>query len=78
MAEYAITELGVDAVLGFCGVEDKRSARVMEKSGMVERGVGRLRAFGGKESRVFALGGLRRVSDDLDLRVYGIDELSGS
>lgn len=69
LLNYARHELGVDEVFGFCGKDDLRSQRVLQKIGMEFRGVKKLRVFGGKESAVYALLGM-----DEDLRVYGIDD----
>lgn len=69
LLEYVQREMGIDAVFGFCGQDDARSARVLEKIEMECRGTRRLKLFGGKESRVFALPRM-----DKDLRVYGIED----
>lgn len=69
LLEYARRELGIVEVLGFCGKDDPRSARVLQKIGMEFRGTKKLRVFGGKESAVYALPGMID-----DLKVYGIDD----
>lgn len=69
LIEYARRELGVDAVVGFCDANDGRSRRVLEKIGLQDRGVRKLRVFGGKLSAVFASEGMGR-----DLTIYGIDD----
>ena len=67
LLEYAKRELGVVEVLGFCGVANIGSKRVMKKIGMEDRGVKHLAAFGGAESAVYALLGMK------SLKEYGID-----
>lgn len=69
LIEYARRELGIQGVFGFCGRDDSRSRRVLEKIGLEFRGERRLRVFGGKESAVFA----SRVMS-LDLKEYGLDD----
>lgn len=66
---YAKTALGIDAVFGFCDVENKRSCRVLEKIGMEFRGVKSLKVFGGKASAVYALSDMSQ-----DLGVYGLED----
>ncbi|KAJ5131912.1 hypothetical protein N7448_006070 [Penicillium atrosanguineum] len=46
--EYAREDLGIEAAFGFCVAEDMRSRRVLEKIGLVFRGVGDLVVFGGR------------------------------
>lgn len=65
---YAKRELGVKEVLGFCGVDDKRSQRVLEKIGMEAQGERHLKFFGGIRSAVYAFPGIG------DLKRFGIDE----
>lgn len=65
---YAQKELGVKAVFGFCGHNDQRSRRVLEKIGMEFRGDRRLKYFGGAHSAIYALPGIG------DLKSYGIDD----
>jgi RimJ/RimL family protein N-acetyltransferase len=69
LLDYARQELGVEGVFGFCGKNDSRSRRVLEKIGLEFRGEKKLRVFGGADSAVYALPGM-----DQDLRVYGIDD----
>ena len=69
LIEYARRELGVEGVAGFCGKDDMRSRRVLEKIGMEFRGERQLKAFGGKESAVYCWPGM-----SADLKVYGIDD----
>lgn len=66
--EYARRELGVSEMLGFCGKDDMRSRRVLEKIGMEFRGEKMLRVFGGKESAVYVMAGMDA------LKVYGIED----
>lgn len=66
--EYARRDLGVEDALGFCEAEDMRSRRVLEKIGLVFRGVGDLALFGGKRSAVYALPAMK------DLMAYGVTE----
>lgn len=69
LLDYARRELGVEGAFGFCGKNDSRSRRVLEKIGFEFRGERKLRVFGGADSAVYALPGM-----DQDLKVYGIDD----
>ncbi|CAG8899642.1 unnamed protein product [Penicillium egyptiacum] len=69
LLEYARRELGVDSAFGFCAKDDPRSARVLEKIGFESRGEKKLKVFGGKESAVYVLPGMRQ-----DLTVYNLDD----
>ncbi|KAJ6131189.1 hypothetical protein N7523_001649 [Penicillium sp. IBT 18751x] len=66
--EYAEKDLGIESAFGFCAAEDMRSRRVLEKIGLVFRGVGDLVVFGGKRSAVYALPSMG------DLEVYNLTE----
>lgn len=69
LLDYARRELGVKDVFGFCGHDDARSARVLQKIGLQFRGNRKLRVFGGAHSAVYALPEMSQ-----DLTVYGIDD----
>lgn len=66
LLDYAKRELGVSEVLGFFNANNAHSRRVMEKIGLEDRGVVKLAVFGGVESAVYALPGMK------DLKEYGI------
>jgi RimJ/RimL family protein N-acetyltransferase len=66
---YARRELGIKDVVGFCGHDDARSARVLQKIGLQFRGNRKLRIFGGAHSAVYAWPEMSQ-----DLTVYGIDD----
>lgn len=66
--EYARKDLGIEDAFGFCAAEDMRSRRVLEKVGLVFRGIADLIVFGGKRSAVYALPSME------DLTVYNLTE----
>lgn len=66
--EYARKDLGIDVAFGFCAAENMRSRRVLEKIGLVFRGVADLVVFGGQRSAVYALPSMG------DLAVYNLTE----
>ena len=68
LIERARRDWGVDGVFGFCSPKNAASCRVLEKIGLENRGVRKLRVFGGVESVVFTLPGMAA-----DLMVYGVD-----
>lgn len=65
---HALEDLKLDGVLGFTGEGNERSRRVLEKVGLEERGKRKLKAFGGKESVVYAWPGMG------ELREYGFED----
>ncbi|KAI2790173.1 hypothetical protein POX_d05679 [Penicillium oxalicum] len=69
LVDWARLELGIHAVFGFCGVDNVRSRRVLEKVGMVYRGSAALRVFADQQSAVYVL-----PSMDKDLSVYNLTE----
>lgn len=69
LLDYARRVLGIDTVFGFCGKDDARSARVLQKIGLQFRGNRKLRVFGGADSAVYASPEMSQ-----DLTVYGIDD----
>lgn len=69
LLDYARRELGINDVFGFCGHDDARSARVLQKIGLEFRGNRKLRVFGGAHSAVYAWPEMSQ-----DLTVYGIDD----
>jgi RimJ/RimL family protein N-acetyltransferase len=68
LLEYARKNLNIEGAFGFCDPENVRSRRVLEKLGMVYRGVGDLVVFGGQRTAVYAL------PDMGDLGVYHLTE----
>jgi RimJ/RimL family protein N-acetyltransferase len=66
--EYARKDLGIEDAFGFCAAEDMRSRRVLEKVGLMFRGIADLIVFGGKRSAVYALPSME------DLTVYNLTE----
>lgn len=66
LLDYARKELGVTEVFGFFDANNAHSRRVMEKVGLEDRGNVKLAAFGGVESAVYALPGMK------DLKDYGV------
>ncbi|EED17624.1 conserved hypothetical protein [Talaromyces stipitatus ATCC 10500] len=69
LLEYARRELGINDAFGFCGQDDARCRRVLEKIGLQFRGNRALKVFGGAQSAVYALPEMSQ-----DLTVYGIDD----
>lgn len=69
LLDYARRELGINDVFGFCGHDDARSARVLQKIGLQFRGNRKLRVFGGAHSAIYAWPHMSQ-----DLTVYGIDD----
>ena len=66
---YARRELGIKELFGFCGRDDARSARVLQKIGLQIRGNRKLRVFDGQDSAVYALPEMSQ-----DLTIYGVDD----
>lgn len=68
LLEYAREDLGIEGAFGFCAPENMGSRRVMEKLGMVFKGVGELTSFAGQKTAVYAL------PDMGDFGVYNLTE----
>jgi RimJ/RimL family protein N-acetyltransferase len=69
LVEYARRECGVRGVFGFADPANPASARVLDKLGLVRRGVMRLATFGARESVVFASEGMAEDLSEYNLRV---------
>lgn len=65
--KYGLENFKLDGVFGFTSEKNVASQKVLEKAGLEYRGVRNLLAFGGEQSRVYALPGM-----NLDLKEYNI------
>lgn len=63
LLQYAKDELGITEVFGFCDPTNACSQRVLEKIGLVARGTGTLRCFGGVVGAVFAMPGMKDLAN---------------
>lgn len=68
LIEYAKETLGVALIFGFCAPSNTKSRAALERVGMEDRGVMKLKMFGNQPTAVYALRGLKELSE------YGVGE----